>query len=511
MPDGYIVKYMAQIHIFDLLVIGGGINGAGIACDAAGRGLSVILCEQNDLASATSSASSKLIHGGLRYLEYGEFRLVREALLEREVLLAKAPHIIRPLRFVLPHRHTTRPAWFIRTGLFIYDFMGRNQQLPDSEGLDLTRHAAGQPLKPENRRGFEYSDCWADDARLVVLNALSAEQNGARICTRTRVIHAKRAFGHWVVRIENSQTGDQETVRARALINAGGPWVRDVLDNVVALPGTSRVRLVKGSHLVVPRLYDGDQAYILQNPDRRIIFVIPYEGKFSLVGTTDIGFDADPANVTMDGSEADYLCKCVNRYFKKSISPKDIVWSYSGVRPLFDDASDNPSAVTREYVLELDASEGNAPLLSVFGGKLTTYRSLAEQVMDKIRRFFPHMGESWTWSAPLPGGDVPGASFEHLISDLETAYPQLDAEFLMRLARRHGTRTYDVLGDAKNESDLGRDFGAGLFAREVEFLAEHEWATTAEDVLWRRTKCGLHLDDAAKTNLADYMAAMRSK
>ncbi|MBT3358152.1 MAG: glycerol-3-phosphate dehydrogenase [Rhodospirillales bacterium] len=501
---------MAQPHIFDILVIGGGINGAGIACDAAGRGLSVILCEQNDLASATSSASSKLIHGGLRYLEYGEFRLVREALLEREVLLAKAPHIIRPMRFVLPHQHTARPAWLIRTGLLIYDYMGRNQQLPDSLGLDLSRHPAGQPLKPENRRGFEYSDCWADDARLVVLNALSAQQNGARISTHTRVVHAKRAFGRWRVRLENSQTGDEETVHARLLINAGGPWVRDVLDNVIVSHSTSGVRLVKGSHIVVPRLYEDDQAYILQNPDRRIIFVIPYEGEFSLIGTTDIGFDADPANVSMDGSEADYLCKCVNRYFKKSISPEDIVWSYSGVRPLFDDASDNPSAVTREYVLELDGSVDDAPILSVFGGKLTTYRSLAEQVMDKIRRFFPNMGNPWTWSAPLPGGDVPGASFDHLVSDLETAYPKLDADFLFRLARRHGTRTYDVLGDAKTANDLGRDFGAGLFAREVDFLAEHEWATTPEDVLWRRTKCGLHMDDAAKSDLGDYMAAMRS-
>ena len=502
---------MAKPQIFDLLVIGGGINGSGIACDAAGRGLSVILCEQNDLASATSSASSKLIHGGLRYLEYGEFRLVREALMEREVLLAKAPHIVWPLRFVLPHRHTARPAWIIRTGLFIYDYMGRGQHLPNSEGLDLTRHAAGKPLKPENRRGFEYSDCWADDARLVVLNALSAQQNGARICTRTRVVHAKRAFGHWVVRLSNAQTGDEETVRARVLINAAGPWVRDVLDNVTLTHTKSGVRLVKGSHMVVPRLYDGDQAYILQNPDRRIIFVIPYEGDFSLVGTTDIGFDADPTHVSMDGSEAEYLCTCVNNYFRKTVSPKDIVWSYSGVRPLFDDASDNPSAVTREYVLELDGGASEAPILSVFGGKLTTYRSLAEQVMDKIRRFFPHMGPPWTWSAPLPGGDVPGASFGHLLSDLERAYPNLTSEFLLRLARRHGTRTYDVLGDTKDENDMGRDFGANLFAREVEFLAEHEWAVTPKDVLWRRTKCGLHMDDTARAAVADYMAAMRSK
>ncbi|MBL6946942.1 MAG: glycerol-3-phosphate dehydrogenase [Rhodospirillales bacterium] len=501
---------MVETHLFDLLVIGGGINGTGIACDAAGRGLSVILCEQNDLASATSSASSKLIHGGLRYLEYGEFRLVREALLEREVLLAKAPHIIWPMRFVLPHRHTARPAWFIRTGLFIYDYMGRNQQLPDSLGLDLTTHAAGAPLKPGNRRGFEYSDCWADDARLVVLNALSAAQNGARINTHTRVVHAKRTHGRWDVRLKNSETGNEETVHARALVNAGGPWVQNILEDVVVSHSTSRVRLVKGSHVVVPRLYEGDQAYILQNPDRRIIFVLPYERDFSLIGTTDISFDANPADVKMDASEAEYLCDSVNRYFKKTISRKDIVWSYSGVRPLFDDTSDNPSAVTREYVLELDSSEGDAPILSVFGGKLTTYRSLAESVMEKIRRFFPRMGPAWTWSAPLPGGDVPGASFEHLIADLETAHPQLNGDFLLRLARRHGTRSYDVLGDAKNTQDLGQNFGSDLFAREVEFLVEHEWARQPEDVLWRRTKCGLRLDKTGKNAVADYMAAMRS-
>lgn len=501
---------MQDNPVFDLLVIGGGINGAGIACDASGRGLTVLLAEQGDLAGATSSASSKLIHGGLRYLEYGEFRLVREALLEREVLLAKAPHIIWPLRFVLPHQMTARPAWLIRTGLFIYDYLGRNQQLPDSEGIDLHRHPAGKPLKNAIRKGFVYSDCWTDDARLVVLNAMAAAENGASIRTRTRVTAARRVDDLWEATLTDSEDGHTETVRARLVINTAGPWVRTVLDDVAHLPSASRVRLVKGSHLVVPRLHDGEQAYILQNIDKRIIFVLPYEGKFSLIGTTDVPFTGDPAKVEMDAAEADYLCAAVNRYFTKPISPADVVWSYAGVRPLYDDASDNPSAVTREYVLELDLAGGGAPLLSVFGGKITTYRSLAENVMDKIRRFFPAMGQAWTWSAPLPGGDIPGASFTHLIDDLARTYPRLERSFLTAVARRHGTRTYRVLGDAKEASDLGADFGAALTAREIDYLGTEEWARKPEDVLWRRTKCGLHMDEAGRQAVAGYMASSLS-
>ncbi|MDX9862744.1 MAG: glycerol-3-phosphate dehydrogenase [Rhodospirillales bacterium] len=501
---------MQDNPIFDLLVIGGGINGAGIACDAAGRGLSVLLCEQGDLAGATSSASSKLIHGGLRYLEYGEFRLVREALLEREVLLAKAPHIIWPLRFVLPHQMTARPAWLIRTGLFIYDYLGRNQQLPDSQGIDLRRHPAGKPLKKSIRKGFVYSDCWTDDARLVVLNAMAAAERGARIRTRTRVASARRVDGVWEVGLADGADGQQETVRARLVVNTAGPWVRAFLDDVAHIPSASRVRLVKGSHLVVPRLHDGDEAFILQNVDKRIVFVLPYEGRFSLIGTTDVPFTGDPAEVTMDAGEADYLCAAVNRYFAKPISPADIVWSYAGVRPLYDDASDNPSAVTREYVLELDLADGEAPLLSVFGGKITTYRSLAEHVMDKIRRFFPAMGEAWTWSAPLPGGDIPGASFTHLTDDLARAYPHLDPALLGAVARRHGTRTYRILGDAKQASDLGVDFGAALTAREIDYLMAEEWARAPDDVLWRRTKCGLHMTETGRQAVAGYMANNRS-
>ncbi len=501
---------MQNNPIFDLLVIGGGINGAGIACDAAGRGLSVLLAEQGDLAGATSSASSKLIHGGLRYLEYGEFRLVREALLEREVLLAKAPHIIWPLRFVLPHQMTARPAWLIRTGLFIYDYLGRNQQLPDSQGIDLRRHPAGKPLKDTIRKGFVYSDCWTDDARLVVLNAMAAAEKGARIRTRTRVTAARRIDGLWEATLTDGEDGHEETVQTRLIVNTAGPWVRAVLDDVAHIPSASRVRLVKGSHLVVPRLHDGEQAYILQNVDKRIIFVLPYEGQFSLIGTTDVPFAGDPARVAMDAAEADYLCAAVNRYFAEPISPVDVVWSYAGVRPLYDDASDNPSAVTREYVLELDLADGAAPLLSVFGGKITTYRSLAENVMEKIRRFFPAMGPAWTWSAPLPGGDIPGASFTHLIDDLARTYPRLERSFLTAVARRHGTRIYRILGDAKEASDLGADFGAALTAREIDYLGTEEWARTPEDVLWRRTKCGLHMDEAGRQVVAGYMSSSRS-
>jgi len=502
---------MAENHILDLFVIGGGINGAGIACDAAGRDLSVMLCEQGDLAGATSSASSKLIHGGLRYLEYGEFRLVREALMEREVLLAKAPHIIWPMRFVLPHENTLRPAWMIRTGLFLYDHLGRNQHLPDSTGLNLRTHAAGKPLKPGIKRGFEYSDCWTDDARLVVLNAVAAAENGALIRTRTRVEHAQRRDGVWEIALRDVDSGATETVRARVLINAGGPWVQDVIDNVVVSRSSARVRMVKGSHFVVPKLYEGNHAYILQNDDKRIIFVLPYEDRFSLIGTTDQPYTGDPAKVKMAPSEKAYLCEAVNAYFEKAITPDDIVWDFSGVRPLYDDSADNLSAVTREYVLELDVDEdGKAPVLSVFGGKITTYRCLAEQVMYKIQRFFPKLAPDWTWSAPLPGGDMPGSSFDHLLAQLARRYPKLDSSFLYRLARRHGTRCHSLLGDAKTADDLGPYFGAGLYAREIDFLAHREWARSPEDVLWRRTKCGLHLDQARRDAVADYFAGMRS-
>lgn len=497
----------------DLLIIGGGINGAGIACDAAGRGLSVTLCEMDDLASATSSASSKLIHGGLRYLEYYEFRLVREALAEREVMLTKAPHIVWPLRFVLPHRNAVRPAWMIRMGLFLYDHLSAQRRLPGCRGVDLRHDPYGAPLDDTIAKGFVYSDCWVNDARLVVLNAIDAAANGATILTRTRVTGARRTGGLWRVRLRDQETGDEREVGARVLVNAGGPWVQEVLDGVVESGGggpANHIRLVKGSHIVVPRLYDGDHAYILQNTDRRVVFVIPYEEDFSLIGTTEVGVTGDPGTARMDDAEAAYLCDAVSAYFTKAVSPADVVWSFAGVRPLFDDASESASAVTREYVLDLDVAEGQAALLSVFGGKITTYRCLAEQALDKLRAHLPRMGTPWTADRPLPGGYIPDGDFAAFTEALVAAHPGLDAEFLRALARRHGTLCRDVLGDAREMADLGTDFGAGLTAREVDYLMEREWARSAEDVLWRRTKCGLHMSDDERRAVADYVDSRRS-
>jgi glycerol-3-phosphate dehydrogenase len=497
----------------DLLIIGGGINGAGIACDAAGRGLSVMLCEMDDLASATSSASSKLIHGGLRYLEFYEFRLVREALAEREVMLTKAPHIVWPLRFVLPHVNAVRPAWMIRIGLFLYDHLSTQRRLPGCRGVDLRVDPYGAPLADTITKGFVYSDCWVDDARLVVLNAMDAAAHGATILTRTRVTGARRADGLWQVRLRDQETGGERDVRARVLVNAGGPWVQEVLDGIVEGAGGgagNHIRLVKGSHIVVPRLYDGDHAYILQNTDRRVVFVIPYEEEFSLIGTTEVGIIGDPGAARMDDAEAAYLCDAVSAYFTRAVSPADIVWSFAGVRPLFDDEAESATAVTREYVLDLDVAEGQAPLLSVFGGKITTYRCLAEQALAKLRAYLPPMGQPWTADRPLPGGYIPDADFAAFTEALAAAHPGLDAGYLRALARRHGTLCRDVLGDARQAVDLGADFGAGLTAREVDYLMDHEWARRANDVLWRRTKCGLHMTDGQRQAVADYVDSRRS-
>jgi len=491
----------------DLLVIGGGINGVGIACDAAGRGLSVCLCEQDDLAGATSSASSKLIHGGLRYLEQYEFRLVREALGEREVMLSKAAHIIKPMRFILPHHHQVRPAWMVRLGLFLYDHLAAHPRLPNSEGIDLTRHAAGIPLKAGVDKGFAYADCWVDDARLVVFNAMQAAGLGATILTRTKLIEARRDNGLWWARLRDQQSGGEQIVQARALVNAAGPWVKEVLDEALDAATDKSVVLVKGSHIVTPRLHDGTQAYILQNPDRRVVFVIPYERDFSLIGTTDIPVEGDPARPGIDADEISYLCDSANRYFEKQISADDVVWSYSGIRPLFNDGEVDPSAVTREYVLDLDAPEGQAPVLSVFGGKITTYRSLAEQVLDKLGAFFPDMGPAWTATTPLPGGEMPDADFERFFAGVLETYPALDAQTLRPMARRHGVLLHRVLAAVATPEDLGRDFGGGLFGCEVDYFLAHEWARTAEDILWRRTKAGLHMDAAQRAALADDLSA----
>jgi glycerol-3-phosphate dehydrogenase len=496
---------------YDLLIIGGGINGAGIARDAAGRGLKVLLIEQDDLAAHTSSASTKLIHGGLRYLETYEFRLVRESLLERERLLAAAPHLVRPLRFVLPHDPLIRPAWLVRFGLFLYDHLARRQRLPACERLDLAKDARGAPLKLLSPAGFAYSDCAVDDSRLVVANAVDAAERGAIIRTRTRLEQAERAEGMWTCMVLDRAAAQISAIRARALINAGGPWVTEILNSRLGRPTQKHVRLVKGSHIVVPRLYEGEHAYMLQNPDRRIVFAIPYEHDFTLVGTTDLLFEGAPGNPTISDDEIDYLLETLARWFKRPAERADIVWTYSGVRPLFDDGSQNVSAMTRDYAFDLDAEDGAPPLLSIFGGKLTTYRRLAEHALDDLRRFFPGMSGAWTGDAPLPGGDVPGDDLEAYISDFSAHHAFLPPDTARRLVRAYGTRADEVIGEAESLADLGRDFGAGLSEAEVSFLAEKEWARSADDVLWRRSKLGLRVGAEGEREIDAALDEMRTQ
>jgi D-erythritol 1-phosphate dehydrogenase len=492
---------------YDLLVIGGGINGAGIARDAAGRGLSVLLVERDDLAAHTSSQSTKLIHGGLRYLEYYEFRLVAEALAEREVLLRSAPHLVEPLAFVLPHEPHLRPAWMIRAGLFFYDRLGGKMTLPKSFGVRLAGSRWGAGLKPGFHRGFVYADARVDDARLVVANAIDAQALGARIRVRTRLARARRVEGVWRATLVTDD-GKSEEVHARALVNAGGPWVKDVLNSVTTQPMQANVRHVKGSHIVVPQVHSEAHAYILQNADNRIVFVIPYEGRYSLIGTTDVPVDAYEHPGIAD-DEIDYLLNLVNGYLEHRLERADIVWAYSGVRPLFDDGSQDPSAVTRDYVLKIDAeygTPGRAPVLSIFGGKITTYRKLAEQALSDLAPFFPGMKPAWTRSAPLPGGEMADGR-NAFFAQLCARYPGMPADLLHALARRHGTLATRLLGDAQTPADLGDDFGAQLTAREIDHFVVNEWARTAEDVLWRRTKCGLSMNAAERARVADYMAA----
>ena len=487
---------------FDLLVVGGGVNGAGIARDAAGRGLSVLLVEQDDLASHTSSASTKLIHGGLRYLKYGEVRLVREALIERERLWRMAPHIIWPLRFVLPQTHSPRPAWMVRAGLFLYDHLGGRKALPATETVRLDRSAVGAGLKDRGGRAFVYSDCWVEDSRLVVLNARDAADRGADIRTRTCLTAARRQGDGWVATIADA-AGERD-VQARALVNAAGPWVAEVLAKVPGARTDRGVRLVKGSHIVVPRLYQGKHAFMLQNPDRRIVFAIPYEGKFTLIGTTDQPWEGDPAKPRIDADETRYLIDTANRYFMQRLTEADIAWSYAGIRPLYDDHAGSASAVTRDYVLDLDAEEGRAPMLSVFGGKITTYRKLAEHALAKLAPFFPQAGDAWTARAALPGGDL--ADFDAFADALVRSRPGLPDALLRRLARAYGTRVEALLGDAAAMADLGEDFGGGLTAREVDYLHDHEWARTAEDALFRRSKLGLHVPPGTSERVGAYLA-----
>ncbi|MCC7274981.1 MAG: glycerol-3-phosphate dehydrogenase [Alphaproteobacteria bacterium] len=497
---------VSDLGTFDLLVVGGGVNGAGIARDAAGRGLSVLLCEKGDLGEGTSSRSGKLVHGGLRYLEHYEFRLVREALIEREVLLAAAPHIVWPLRFVLPHSPGHRPAWLVRLGLFLYDHLGGRERLPGTRTLDLRAAPEGRSIVARYRRAFEYSDCWVDDARLVVLNALDAAERGARIMTRTECRAARREGGLWRVALADRRSGAVTAAAARILVNAAGPWVTDVLSRVAGASARRALRLVKGSHIVVQKFWEGPQAYLLQNDDRRVIFVNPYEDDLCLIGTTDIPYEGPPEAVAIDAAEVDYLIAVVNRYFVPKLDRGDIVHAFSGVRPLYDDAADDPSAVTRDYVFDVDAGEGSTPLLSVFGGKITTFRKLAEHALAMLSPHLPAAGPAWTAAAPLPGGDMPGGDFDAFHARFAAARPWLPPALARHYARLYGTRAESVLDGARSLGDLGRHFGGRLYEREVRHLVAREWARTAEDVLDRRTKHGLHLTRGQRDAFAAWLA-----
>ncbi|OEC33475.1 glycerol-3-phosphate dehydrogenase [Pseudomonas cuatrocienegasensis] len=488
-------------EVYDIAIVGGGINGVGIAADAAGRGLSVFLCERDDLAQHTSSASSKLIHGGLRYLEHHEFRLVREALAEREVLLAKAPHIVKPLRFILPHRPHLRPAWMIRAGLFLYDHLGARKRLPASRSL---RFGAGSPLKAEIVRGFEYSDCWVDDARLVVLNAMAAREKGAHVHSRTRCVSARRSKGLWHVHLERAD-GSLFSIRARALVNAAGPWVARFIRDDLKQATPYGIRLIQGSHIVVPRLFEGEQAYILQNEDRRIVFAIPYLDRFTLIGTTDREYQGDPAQVQISEAETDYLLQVVNAHFKQQLSAQDILHSFAGVRPLCDDESDEPSAITRDYTLSLSGNAGEAPLLSVFGGKLTTYRKLAESTLALLAPTFSGMGASWTATSLLPGAEGL-ESQSAMVEALCSRHGWLPTSLARRWATTYGSRSWNLLEGVNNLADLGEHLGAGLYACEVDYLCREEWAQSAEDILWRRSKLGLFMTPGQRQRVSQYLA-----
>lgn len=493
--------------MYDLAVIGGGINGCGIARDAAGRGLRVLLVEKNDLASGTSSASTKLIHGGLRYLEHYEFRLVRESLLEREVLMAMAPHIIWPMRFVLPHHGGLRPAWLIRLGLFLYDHLGGRKLLKGCRSIDLTRDDAGTPLKNTFRKGFEYSDCWVDDARLVVLNARDAASRGADIRVGTELINAHHSHDYWSL-VLRRRDATPETVTARAIVNAAGPWVAEVLEHRISSTFPANVRLVRGSHIVIRSQHGHDRSYIFQNADGRIVFSIPYEDDFTLIGTTDVDVKGNPEASSISDEEIDYLCDAVSAYFEEPVQREQIVWSYAGIRPLFDeDPSDADKAAqqaTRDYVLDFHG--GDSPMLNVFGGKITTYRRLAEEAVNKFAANFPDIRPAWTRGATLPGGDMAIEGHAAIANALIERCDGLSARVAQRWARTYGSDSTGVLGGAKTLHDLGIYFGGGLYEAEVDYLIANEWARCSDDVLWRRTKLGLHLDTEAVARLEAFIA-----
>lgn len=495
---------MAHSESVDIFVIGGGINGASIARDAVGRGYSVALAEMKDLASGTSSAATKLVHGGLRYLEHYEFRLVHEALAEREVLWAEAPHIIKPLRFVLPHHRGLRPAFVLRAGLAMYDYMGGRRLLPPTKTLDLTRDVAGKPLKPGYRLGFEYSDCWVDDARFVVLNARDAADKGAAIHVRTRVTGVRREGDGWLVDLDGE--AGRQTIRARLVVNAAGPWVDQVITGAMGRNGARNVRLVKGSHIVVRKLYDHDRCYIFQNADGRIIFAIPYEDDFTLIGTTDEDYQGDPTNVAISERETDYLLGAASEYFAQPVTQEQIVWTYSGVRPLFDDGASAAQEATRDYVLKVDGDAAKGAAIHVFGGKLTTSRRLAESVMEKIEQVLGKKGPAWTRESRLPGGQFEPLAFDAELRRLGMDYAGLPPALLRRLLRQYGTRARAVLGEARSSQDLGQHFGWDLYAAEVDYLVANEWARTAQDIVWRRTKVGLRLSAEEVAALDTYLA-----
>ena len=499
----------------DVLIVGGGINGAGIARDAAGRGLSVVLCDKDDLAQHTSSASTKLIHGGLRYLEHYEFNLVRKALIEREVLLRAAPHIMWPMRFVMPHDRGQRPAWMIRAGLFLYDALAKREILPGSGAIDLITHPAGKPLKPEFSKGFIYSDGWVDDARLVVLNALDAAEHGAQVFTHTRCESARRVGDHWLALLRKAD-GNTIEVNARCVVNAAGPWAAQFLQDAVARKTDKSLRLIKGSHIVVRKMFDHPYAYIFQNPDGRIVFVISYEQDFTLVGTTDLEYSGDTNQVAIDQSEIDYLCQLTERYFRQPIKPSDVIWSYSGVRPLLEDESANASEITRDYKLAMEGD--SAPLLSVFGGKITTFRKLAEEAVDLIAARLGNTHGTWTEHACLPGGDICGApqnravlGFDEFVSALQQSYAWLPPKLLARYARAYGTRTHLLLAHKTNLAEMGEAVAEGLYEAELEYLVKNEWASCSADILWRRSKLGLHLPADTAQRIDHWLATKKEE
>jgi len=491
--------------MYDIAIIGGGINGCGIARDAAGRGYSVFLGERGDLANGTSSGSTKLIHGGLRYLEYYEFRLVRESLKEREILWAMAPHIIWPLRFVLPHSKGLRPAWMLRLGLFLYDHIGGRKLLPGTKVLDLERNSAGKPLRPGFHKAFEYSDCWVDDARLVVLNARDAADRGAIIRTRTSFTRIVREHDHWSATVRDERTGEEREIRARLIVNASGPWVDEVVGHIAGVNTKRNVRLVQGSHIVVRKLFEHDRCYFFQNADGRIVFAIPYEQDFTLIGTTDRDYDGSPEDVEISDEEIEYLLAAAGEYFKARVTRDDIVWTYSAVRPLFDDGASKAQEATRDYVLKLEGRANQPKLLNIFGGKITTYRRLSEAVLSKIDAEFGRDTPSWTGQAALPGGDFAIDGYEQQVAELVGTFPFLDPATTRRLVRCYGTRAQEILDDATTWEDLGENFGAGLTEREVAYLQASEWAEEVDDIIWRRSKLGLRLAPDEKAKLAEWL------